>query len=59
MNEFDYIDKYFRPLTNKFAENLQNDAAVFRQRSSFDLIIVLTLYQKVSISLAMKIPLYC
>ena len=25
MNEFDYIDKYFRPLTNKFAFNLKNE----------------------------------
>ena len=39
MNEFDYIDKYFRPLTNKFALNLKNDAAIFNQKSSFDLII--------------------
>ncbi len=39
MNEFDYIDKYFRPLTNKFAFNLKNDAAIFNQKSSFDLII--------------------
>ena len=39
MNEFDYIDKYFRPLTNKFAFNLNNDAAIFNQKSSFDLII--------------------
>ena len=39
MNEFDYINKFFRPLTNKFAVNLKNDAAVFNQRSSFDLII--------------------
>ncbi len=39
MNEFDYIDKYFRPLTNKFAINLKNDAAIFNQKSSFDLII--------------------
>ena len=39
MNEFDYIDKYFRPLTNKFALNLKNDAAIFNQNSSFDLII--------------------
>ena len=39
MDEFDYIEKYFRPLTNKFAKNLLNDAAVFKQRSSFDLII--------------------
>ena len=39
MNEFDYIDKYFRPLTNKFAINLKNDAAIYNQKSSFDLII--------------------
>ena len=39
MNEFDYIDKYFRPLTNKFALNLKNDAAIFNPKSSFDLII--------------------
>ena len=39
MNEFDYIDKYFRPLTNKFAFNLKNDAAIFNQKSSLDLII--------------------
>ena len=39
MNEFDYIDKYFRPLTNNFALNLKNDAAIFNQKSSFDLII--------------------
>ena len=39
MNEFDYIDKYFRPLTNKFALNLKNDAAIFNQKSSYDLII--------------------
>ncbi len=39
MNEFDYIDKYFRPLTNNFASNLKNDAAIFNQKSSFDLII--------------------
>ena len=39
MNEFDYIDKYFRPLTNKFALNLKNDAAIFTHKSSFDLII--------------------
>ena len=39
MNEFDYINKYFKPLTNKFACNLKNDAAVFNEKSSFDLII--------------------
>ena len=39
MNEFDYIDKYFRPLTNKFALNLKNDAAIISQKSCLDLII--------------------
>ena len=39
MNEFDYIKKYFKPLTNKFASNLTNDGAIFNQKSSFDLII--------------------
>ena len=39
MNEFDYIEKYFRPLTNKFAFNLKNDAAIFNQKSSLDLVI--------------------
>ena len=39
MNEFDYIEKYFKPLTNKFALNLKNDGAIFSQKSSFDLII--------------------
>ena len=39
MNEFDYIDKYFRPLTNKFALNLKNDAAIVSQKSCLDLII--------------------
>ena len=28
MNEFDYIHKYFKPLTNKFSGNLENDAAI-------------------------------
>ena len=39
MNEFDYINKYFKPLTNKFALNLKNDAAIFNQKSTLDLII--------------------
>ncbi len=39
MNEFDYIEKYFKPLTNKFATGLKNDAAIFNQKSSYDLII--------------------
>lgn len=39
MNEFEFIDKFFRPLTNKIAGNLKNDAAIFKQKSSYDLII--------------------
>ena len=39
MNEFDYINKYFKPITNKFALNLKNDAAIFNHKSSLDLII--------------------
>ncbi len=39
MNEFDYIEKFFRPLTNQYANNLKNDAAVFKQKNSLDLII--------------------
>ena len=39
MNEFDYISKYFKPLTNNYAGNLKNDAAIFNQSSSLDLII--------------------
>ena len=39
MNEFDYINKYFKPLTNEFAGNLKNDAAIFNQKSTLDLII--------------------
>ncbi len=39
MNEFDYIEKFFKPLTNQFALNLSNDAAVYNQKCSHDLII--------------------
>ena len=39
MNEFDYIEKYFKPLTNDVARNLSDDAAVFKQRSKYDLVV--------------------
>ena len=39
MNEFDYIEKYFKPLTNYVARNLSDDAAVFKQKSKYDLIV--------------------
>ena len=39
MNEFDYIEKYFKPLTNEIGRDLKNDAAIFNQRSGYDLII--------------------
>ena len=39
MNEFDYIEKYFRPLANKMARDLTDDAAVLKQRSKYDLVI--------------------
>ena len=39
MNEFDYIKKYFKPLTNEIGRDLKNDAATFNQKSGYDLII--------------------
>ena len=39
MNEFDYIEKYFKPLSNKIGRELKNDAATFNQRTGYDLII--------------------
>lgn len=39
MNEFDYIEKYFKPLADVVGDDLKNDAAVFNQRSGYDLII--------------------
>ena len=39
MNEFDFIEKFFKPLTNKMAMNLKDDAAIFKQKSNRDLII--------------------
>jgi len=39
MNEFDYIKKYFRPLTGEISRNLKDDAAVFNQNKGRDLVI--------------------
>ncbi len=39
MNEFDYIEKYFQPLTSDEARNLKDDAAIFNQKSNYDLVI--------------------
>ena len=39
MNEFDYIKKYFKPLTGNIGRDLKDDAAVYRQNSNKDLII--------------------
>ena len=39
MNEFGYIEKYFKPLTHEIGRDLKNDAAIFNQRSGYDLII--------------------
>ena len=39
MNEFDYIKKYFRPLTGEISRDLKDDAAVFKQNKGKDLII--------------------
>ena len=39
MNEFDYINKYFKPLTRNIGRDLKDDAAVFKQNSNKDLII--------------------
>ena len=41
MNEFDYIEKYFKPLTNEIGRDLKNDAAIFNQKSGCDLIAFL------------------
>ena len=32
MNEFEFINKYFKPLTSKEAQNLKNDAALYKPK---------------------------
>tara|TARA_A100001015_G_C15043974_1_gene742006 strand:- start:4820 stop:5752 length:933 start_codon:yes stop_codon:yes gene_type:complete len=39
MNEFDYIKKYFRPLTNKVGRLFQDDAAVFSSEKGVDYVL--------------------
>ena len=39
MNEFDYIEKCFKPLTSHIAMDLKDDAAIFKQKLNRDLII--------------------
>ena len=39
MNEFDYIEKCFKPLTSHIAMGLKDDAAIFKQKLNHDLII--------------------
>jgi len=39
MNEFDYIQKCFKPLTSHIAMDLKDDAAIFKQKLNHDLII--------------------
>ena len=48
MNEFDLIDKYFKPLTNIVGRNLKDDAAVFSSSRKEDFVISTdTLVQKI------------
>ena len=39
MNEFEYINKYFRPLVSKEARLLKDDAAVYKPKSNTDIVI--------------------
>ncbi|MGY9059260.1 MAG: thiamine-phosphate kinase [Candidatus Puniceispirillales bacterium] len=39
MDEFDYIKKYFKPLTNEFARGLKDDAAVYKPLSNHEIVI--------------------
>ena len=39
MNEFEFINKYFKPLTSKEAQNLTNDAALFKPKLKTDIVI--------------------
>ena len=39
MNEFDYIKKYFKPLTNEVGRSLEDDAAVFSSNKSIDYVL--------------------
>ena len=39
MNEFEFINKYFKPLTSKEAQNLKNDAALYKPKLNTDIVI--------------------
>ena len=39
MNEFDYIKKYFKPLTNEIARDLRDDAAVYKPTFNHEIVI--------------------
>ena len=39
MNEFDFINKYFKPLVSKEARNLNDDAAIFRPKIKNEIVI--------------------
>ena len=39
MNEFEYIDKYFKPLVGKEATQLQDDAAIYKPKLNTDIVI--------------------
>jgi thiamine-monophosphate kinase len=39
MNEFEYIDKYFKPLVGKEARSLKDDAALFKPKLNNDIVI--------------------
>ena len=39
MNEFEYIDRYFKPLIGKEARSLQDDAALYKPKLNTDIVI--------------------
>jgi thiamine-monophosphate kinase len=39
MNEFEYINKYLRPLTSKESQNLKDDAAIYKPKLNTDIVI--------------------
>ena len=39
MNEFDYIKKYFKPLTNEVGRSLEDDAAVFSSNKDIEYVL--------------------
>ena len=48
-NEFNYIKRFFKPLTNKVARSLEDDAAVFSSERNIDYVVSTdTLVEKIS-----------